>query len=56
MGKSSKIRHRRRRTISWRRIQAERAVLRDFERKGASAESVVRTKNFQHLVAARMKG
>jgi hypothetical protein len=55
MGKSAKIRHRRRRTLGWRREQARQAVLRDFQRKGVADSGLEETQNFKNLVEARLK-
>lgn len=55
MGRSSKIRHRRRRTIGWLREQAYRALIRDMESKGTCAPGFTETRRFKNLVEARLR-
>jgi hypothetical protein len=52
---NAKRRHRRRRTISWKREQARKAVMRDFQRKGIWGPDTEDSARFRNLVEARLR-
>ena len=54
MGRTAKIRHRRRRSISWQREQVYKRVLTEMCAAGHDV-AVEHTGRFKNLVAARLK-